>query len=574
MPGGGAARTLSPNYRTMIRRFHFVATLTFVAVGACSSAPSPTPPPAPEAPGVAISVSDLRTRLYAYADDSMRGRQAGTPDNIRSTAWIANQARRIGLQPAGDSGTFFQNVPLVRRQLTSASSLALVGQPLTAWIDYAPIDIQSPLRSIDGAVAIFAGRLADTSAMSRGVAGAGKVVVVRAMPGMSIFGAYAFVAQKYPQAAAIAFANQDNVVSQAASVLRNAPPYLKNRAEPEKSPLPGLLILSSRATTLLIGGDAESMAPGTMGKTVHGTIAYEEAPAPARNVVAILPGTDPALRGQYVALGAHSDHIGIQSPGFDHDSLRAFNTKLHALGALDPMTDFDPVKRASIRVNVDSLHRIRPARRDSISNGADDDGSGTVGLLEIAEAWVNAKAADQPRRSVLFVWHTAEELGLYGSEYFTDHPTVPRDSIVAQINIDMIGRGSASDVNGGGPDYLQLIGPKRLSSDYQNLITRVNVARATPFRIDYQFDAEGHPEQIYCRSDHWNYARYGIPVAFFSTGSHLDYHQVTDEPQYIDYDHYQNIVKFVYDVARTVANRDARIVVDKPKPNPRSECRQ
>ena len=93
------------------------------------------------------------------------------------------------------------------------------------------------------------------------------------------------------------------------------------------------------------------------------------------------------------------------------DRSRAFNARLHALGALDPMTDFDPVKRASIRVNVDSLHRIRPARRDSISNGADDDGSGTVGLLEIAEAWVNASGTDRPRRSVLFVWHVGEEVG-------------------------------------------------------------------------------------------------------------------------------------------------------------------
>jgi hypothetical protein len=557
----------------MTRRLPLVALLAVVAA-ACSSTPSPSPAAAPDARDGAISATDLRTRLYAYADDSMRGRQAGTPDNIRSTAWIAEQARRIGLQPAGDNGTFFQDVPLFKRQLLASSTLSVGDERLVAWTDFAPIDIQNPVRSVEGAAVLFVGRLADTSAMSRPSAAAGKVVVVRALPGMSIFGAYGYVAQKYPQAAAVAFANQDNVVTQAASFFQNPPPYLKESAADEKRLMPVLLILSTRATTLLIGGDAETLAPGVAGKTLRGTIAFGEVPAPARNVVAILPGTDPVLRTQYVALGAHSDHIGIQSPGFDHDSLRTFNAKLHALGALDPMTDFDPVKRASIRVNVDSLHRLRPARRDSISNGADDDGSGSVGLLEIAEAWHGAKGADRPRRSVLFVWHTAEELGLYGSEYFTDHPTVARDSIVAQVNIDMIGRGSASDVDGGGPAYLQLIGPKRLSTDYQSLITRINAQRSTPFKIDYQFDAEGHPEQIYCRSDHWNYARYGIPVAFFSTGSHLDYHQVTDEPQYIDYDHYRNVVSFVYDVARNVANRDTRLVVDKPKPDPRSECRQ
>ena len=556
----------------MIRRLRLP--LALVAATACSSAPAPATSASPSASGAAISVSDLRTRLYAYADDSMRGRQAGTPDNIRSTAWLAEQARRIGLQPAGDAGTFFQDVPLFRRQLTASSSLAVGDQTLVPWADFAPIDIQSAVRNTDGASVVFAGRLADSTAMVRASAGAGKLVVVRAKPGMSIFGAYASVVQRYPQAVAVAFANQDNIVAQAAGFYKNPSPYLKNKNEPSKGPMPGLLILSNRATTLLLGGDAETLAPGTAGRTVRGSVAYAEASAPARNVVAILPGTDPALRGQYVALGAHSDHIGIQSPGFDHDSLRAFNTKLHALGALDPMTDFDPVKRASIRVDVDSLHRLRPARRDSISNGADDDGSGSVGLLEIAEAWMKATGTDRPRRSVLFVWHTAEELGLFGSEYFTDYPTVPRDSIVAQVNIDMIGRGSSSDVDGGGPAYLQLIGPKRLSSDYQTLITQVNAARTTPFRLDYQFDAEGHPEQIYCRSDHWNYARYGIPVAFFSTGSHLDYHQVTDEPQYIDYDHYRNVVQFVYDVARTVANRGARLVVDKPKSDPHAECRQ
>ena len=145
---------------------------------------------------------------------------------------------------------------------------------------------------------------------------------------------------------------------------------------------------------------------------------------------------------------------------------------------------------------------------------------------------------------------------------------------MAQINIDMIGRGSASDVNGGGPQYLQLIGPKRLSSEYAALIERVNSERRSPFRFDYTFDADGHPENIYCRSDHWSYARYGIPVAFFTTGSHLDYHQVSDEPQYIDYDHYASVVSFIYDVARNVANREARLVVDKPKPDPRVPCRQ
>jgi len=227
-----------------------------------------------------------------------------------------------------------------------------------------------------------------------------------------------------------------------------------------------------------------------------------------------------------------------------------------------------------IHVNVDSLHRVQPegARRDSIFNGADDDGSGTTAVLEIAEAFAGARA--KPKRSLLFVWHTGEELGLYGSQYFTDHPTVARDSIVAQLNMDMVGRGRGDDENGGGPGYLQLIGTRRLSTELGDLIESVNKARKQPFTFDYQFDASGHPEQYYCRSDHYMYARYGIPIAFFTTGNHRDYHQVTDEPQYIDYDKLAHVSQFVYDIATTVANLDHRVVVDKPKPDPRGNCVQ
>ncbi|NUQ20999.1 MAG: M28 family peptidase [Gemmatimonadaceae bacterium] len=562
----------------MIPRQSQLLLLTIAA--ACSTAPATTTTPTTPAPSgatqPAISAADLRTRLYAYADDSMRGRQAGTPDNIRATTLIAEQARRIGLRPAGDNGTFFQDVPLTRRALTADAALSVNGPRYTLWEDYAPIDRGGPSRAIEGASAVFAGRLADTATLVPAAATVGKVVVVRAKPGTPIFLAMAQVTARYPQAVAIVFGNQDAIVKLAAQYFEEGQVSLKD--DSEQHPVgaqPVLVIAGTKLTNALVGGDIDTLAPGARGQSVHGSLSFAETAAPARNVVAILPGTDPALAGEYVALGAHSDHIGVShGKAFDHDSLRAYNQALHALGAVDPFSDIDPAKRASIHVNVDSLHRIRPARMDSVFNGADDDGSGSMGLLEVAEAWANAKGADRPRRSVIFVWHTAEELGLFGSEWFTDHPTVPRDSIVAQINIDMIGRGSAVDIVGGGPRYLELIGPRRLSTEYAQLIEAVNAKRTTPFRIDYSLDADNHPENIYCRSDHANYARYGIPVAFFSTGQHSDYHQVTDEPQYIDYDHYASVVQFVYDVARTVANRDQRVIVDKPKPDPKAPCRQ
>jgi Zn-dependent M28 family amino/carboxypeptidase len=212
-------------------------------------------------------------------------------------------------------------------------------------------------------------------------------------------------------------------------------------------------------------------------------------------------------------------------------------------------------------------------RLDSIANGADDDGSGTVAVAEIAEAFATAKV--KPKRSVLFVWHMGEEIGLVGSDWYTRHATVPLDSVVAQLNLDMVGRGSAGDVKGGGPTYLQLVGSRRLSTELGDLVERVNKAQAAPFTFDYTFDASGHPENIYCRSDHANYARFGIPVTFFTTGLHADYHQVTDEAMYVDYPHMTAVTRLVHDVALSLANAPNRPVIDKPKPkSPNAACIQ
>ncbi|MGI9090230.1 MAG: M28 family peptidase, partial [Gemmatimonadaceae bacterium] len=160
---------------------------------------------------------------------------------------------------------------------------------------------------------------------------------------------------------------------------------------------------------------------------------------------------------------------------------------------------------------------------------------------------------------------------------------VPRDSIVAQLNIDMIGRGDAWDVTGvtkdgvptsGNTDYVQLIGSRRLSTELGNMVESVNNTGKHNLKFDYSLDANGHPLNIYCRSDHYEYARYGIPITFFTTGGHSDYHQVTDEPEYIDYQHMARVANLVEDVAINVANLDHRIVVDQAKPDPHGSCRQ
>jgi hypothetical protein len=341
------------------------------------------------------------------------------------------------------------------------------------------------------------------------------------------------------------------------------------------------MTVSRDVAARLIGGDPSNVRPGTPGRYLRfSSIAFTREPVLARNVIGIIPGTDPALRGEYVALGAHNDHLGLRFAGpLDHDSLRAYNIAanriVEARTHVTPGTPgggLTPSERASIRVNVDSLRRIRPGRRDSVYNGADDDGSGSVGVLEIAEAF--AKSGIRPKRSLIFVWHTGEESGLLGSRYFADNPTVPRDSIIAQLNMDMIGRGGAFDIVGGGPTYLQLVGSRRLSTELGDIVEAVNRTQEKPLSFDYTFDANGHPERIYCRSDHYNYARYGIPITFFTTGLHMDYHQLTDEPQYIDYEHERKVAQLVHDVALRVGNLDHRVVVDKPKPEPRAACVQ
>jgi len=530
---------------------------------------------APARTQTAITPADLMTRLYLYSDDSMMGRLAGSEYNLKATAYIASEVKRFGLQPAGDSGGFFQNVPLVKRQLDASASLAVDGAALRPWEDFVPRDPVVATRSFDGAQVVYAGVLGDSTQLT-GEQAAGKFIVLGVRRGPNLpptaqMNRGALLA-KYRGTAGIAVVALETFPPQAINFFRQPQTILKDGMPSDTTTLPVYVYVNASGARTLLGAAMDSLRPGTPGKTVHGSIVFSETPAPARNVVAILPGRDPTLRGEYVAIGAHNDHVGFDHDAVDHDSIRAYNDAVRKLAQASPTRRVTPDQVQQIHVNVDSLHRLHPVRRDSIYNGADDDGSGTTAVLEIAQAFAGAKV--KPKRSLLFVFHTGEELGLFGSQYYTDHPTVPRDSIVAQLNMDMVGRGRSDDENGGGPGYLQLIGTRRLSTELGDLIETVNKARKQPFTFDYQYDASGHPEQYYCRSDHYMYARYGIPIAFFTTGTHRDYHQVTDEPEYIDYDKLAHVAQFVYDVASAVANLDHPVVVDKPKPDPHGNCVQ
>lgn len=563
-----------------LSRAHVVALFALGALPIVASAQA-TPLPlklAPKPTTPAISVADLMTRVYIFADDSMMGREVGTQYHLKATDYIARELQRIGLQPAGDNGTFFQNIPVMSRPLAQNNTITVDGKTFTARTDYIPRDnsVFGTVKPFDGAEVVYGGVIntRDTSSMLSPPAARGKFVVIslpKGPDGRPVWGNFRQqLTGYYLNSAGIALVGMEAMDSATRAQIYD--PVVGLKQEPGEARIPAIMYISEAMGEALVGKPLTDLERGTPGRTIHGTINWDEVQAPGRNVVAILPGSDPKLKGQYVAIGAHSDHVGFDRNPLDHDSLRAYNTVVRPKGADDAARPPTAEEEARMSRIIDSLKKVHTPRKDSIFNGADDDGSGSMAVLEMAEAFANAPV--KPKRSLLFVWHAGEEKGLWGSEYFTDHPTVPRDSIVAQLNMDMVGRGKADDENGAGPGYIQLIGSKRLSTELGDIVEASAKAQPTPMRIDYTYDANGHPQQYYCRSDHYEYARYGIPIAFFSTGGHRDYHQQTDEPQYIDYDQLARVTNFVRDVASRVANLDHRVKVDKPKPNPKGQCVQ
>ncbi|HEY4305096.1 MAG TPA: M28 family peptidase [Gemmatimonadaceae bacterium] len=550
-----------------------------------------------------ITPCDLMTRLYIYAADSMRGREAGSPDAIRATAYIESEVRRLGLKPAGDKGTFFQYMPVTKREVSETSTISAGSKTFHLDHDFIVNGAQADEKAT-GEV-IFGGVAGDTTNALTADQANGKIVVL--LPGAG-GGRGGFGGGRGRGGA-------NNPLGGAAAVLTIAPTLVKpriqytlndtvqsegQRAYLAANPAPNgrggagrgagaaganaiNATITSAVATALLGKPADRATKGDKGGSATINVHVSTLPSPTRNVIGIIPGTDPVLKNEYVVIGAHSDHVGFSQNPVEHDSLKAYNMVARVEGA-DTRNAPPPTAEQWVRINQlkDSLRKVYPTRPDSISNGADDDGTGSVSILEIAEAF--AKGPVKPKRSLLFIWQMGEEKGLWGSQYFTNHPTVPRDSIVADLNLDMVGRGEATDVTGkdkddhelfGAPNYLQLVGSRRLSTELGDIAESVSAKEPVPFKFDYAMDANGHPQNIYCRSDHANYARYGIPVIFFTTGGHADYHQVTDEPEYIQYKHMAAVDKLVFDVAVQVSGLDHRVVVDQKKPDsPFARCQQ
>jgi len=479
-----------------------------------------------------VTAAELRRDLYAFADDSMRGRETGTEDAARAMRFLVERLTQLGLQPAGDSG-FAQRVPMQKEVFGPGTRIAVeengTARSLKIGTDVVPqLDLGGGLPptklTADGEL-VFVGYGVKMASPKRddfaGLSLQGKVVVVvnGAPAGVDSakreqLEAYAAITQRLVQilpqrpAAVIILLvgtgqehfQQVRPLLERAVALRSNAPELPDSDRPIPMIMFGVPVVGS--PLLPTGWPADDKAQALSGRRFTARIEQVKTPITGYNVVATVRGSDPALGSTYVAFGAHYDHVGI----------------------------------------------VKPTAGDSIANGADDDGSGSMALLGIAR--VMQQAPVKTRRSVLFVWHIGEEKGLLGSSWFTDHPTVPIDSIVAQINADMIGRNADSVLYVVGP----IAAPNNQSKRLGAILDSVNATLTPPFAINREMDNPNHPEQPYIRSDHYNYAKKGIPIIFLTTGLHDDYHKVSDEPRKIDYAKMARVTRLMVDLGRAVAN--------------------
>lgn len=480
------------------------------ALAACATGASPgagttsgdvaRDPAAPPALARAGDTAALRRDLFALAGDGMRGREAGTLDELRASVWVAERAREAGLAPAGDDGTYFQWWPMRRLRPHDASMVALDGQPLSLWRDAAVV---SPVDARLDLPLVWVGTDTGQALAARDISGkaVAALVLPPARPPVSWVSLrewrYArsavnerMAALSRAGAAAILLVADDSTAAtfEALSVQMRRGGYnidTTGAATPPANRVPTLWMPASQRTRVQAA------------RRLVTELRYESFVYPSVNVVARVPGTDPRLRDEHVLFSGHQDHDGT-------------------------------------RYAIDG---------DSIWNGADDNATVSVAMLAIGRAFAERPAP----RSALFVWHGAEERGLLGSRWFASRPTVPKAGIVAVLNADMIGRNH--------PDSAALLGvvaPHRNSPALAAMAFDAN-RRFTRFAVDTTWDTPTHPEGWYFRSDHLPYARAGIPAIMFSTLLHADYHTPRDEPSRIDIAKLGRMTRWMYATGWAVA---------------------
>ena len=503
-----------------------------------------------------ITAAQMKDYLSFIASDEMEGRDTPSRGLDTTAKFIATNLSRWGLKPAGDNGTYFQKIGLSRDLIDKNETLVqLNGQPLVAGDDYIPLarpaDVTAPL--------VFAGNgwflKSKNIDAYKGIDPKGKIVVIFGSPNALPHGIAnadltgkrgedwmnaAEYAQKAGAAALVMIPDFQYLANWERNRARLAGRGSLRVTSFQAGAAPQLptIVVSPRVANFLFQGErrnATSLFDAIYSNSLPESFALnadkkltlkvkiKSDSLSTQNVVAIFEGSDPVLKNEYVAMGAHYDHVGIGIP-----------------------------------VNGDAIY-----------NGADDDGSGTTALLAMAEAL--AKAPQRPKRSVLFVWHAGEEKGLWGSRYFTDNPTVPLDKVVTQLNIDMIGRSKKEGDLGllnkdlTGPNAIYVIGSRMMSTELGELVTNVN-QQYLNLTYDYRYDDPNDPNRFFFRSDHFNYARKGIPIAFFFDGEHEDYHRPGDSVDKIDFQKMEKVARTIYLTLWEVANRPLRPIVDKQLP--------
>ncbi|MGI9041890.1 MAG: M28 family peptidase [Gemmatimonadales bacterium] len=469
------------------------------------------PPPGAGGDAVeGITAADLQHRVDVLAHDSMMGRDTPSPGLERSAAYVVAEFRRLGLRPADAAGGYVQRFGLSRWTVDSAASRV----ELSAGTARATARIGLDVRFVGGGIAgeaitgdalLLAGPVTTEMAESRRLEG--RIVLLaldytRPLP--------SDLGDRVDEIAAraravVLLSNRDSVAFarrlETAAEPKLTPDFLDEGSAPvievHQRVLGAVLEAAGIDPERLRSGERAGIT-ATSGLRVSIRLApryLERAQAP--NVVAVLQGSDPLLRREYVAFSAHADHIGIT-----------------------------------------------PGRADSINNGADDNASGLAGLLELAEAFSQPGA--RPRRSLLFLVPSGEEKGLWGSAYFTEHPTVPLEEIVADLNMDLIGRNW--------PDSVIAVGLEQstLASTLQQVVADHPELRMAPIRDRWP------EERIFYRSDHYNFARKGVPILFFTSGTHPDYHQPTDAADRIDAEKASRLVRLLFHLGTEVANDPER----------------
>jgi hypothetical protein len=508
-----------------------------------------------------ITAARLKEHLTYVAADERAGRDTPSKGLDETAQYVADNLKKLGIKPAGDDGTYFQHIALKRDKVDQAhTSFALNDQTFKFGDDYLTTGTPG---SVEGQL-VFVGHgwIVKSKGIDayKGIDVKDKIMVVAGtglLPGMARADARGAAGVDFDTAESYAQRNGARgliVVPRTgdierfwrfrrAALERGGFQVARFSAPTAAPPLP-TVYASQRLLDALFAGEtisgADVMKQAQSGETAPAfalsaskrakfAVVTSSETATTQNVVGVLEGRDPQLKSEYVALGAHYDHVGVAGQG---------------------------------------SNQCTAVNGDSICNGADDDGSGTVSILTIAEAFAKG---ERPKRSILFVWHCGEEKGLWGSQYFTRFPTVPLDHVVAQLNIDMIGRSrkegdtNPANKNLTGPNEIYVIGSKMMSTDLGNLSERVNSAYLN-FGFNYKYDDPSDTERLFFRSDHFNYAQKGIPIIFYFDGVHEDYHRPSDSVEKIDFQKMERVARTVFATATELANAPARPRVDKKLP--------